>query len=72
MILLPRLYAILDCAYFSDAEALCLSALELVAGGVTLLQYRNKTENARQMLEQARELKTSPPRFRQTDHERPG
>ena len=30
---------------------------ELVAGGVTLLQYRNKSGNARQMLEQARELK---------------
>ena len=57
MILLPRLYAILDCALFPDTEALCRSALELVAGGVTLLQYRNKTENARQMLEQARELR---------------
>ncbi len=57
MIHLPRLYAILDCAHFSDTEALCLSALELVAGGITLLQYRNKTENARQMLEQARELR---------------
>ena len=30
---------------------------ELVAGGVTLLQYRNKSGNAGQMLEQARELK---------------
>ncbi len=57
MILLARLYAILDCAHFPDTEALCRSARELVAGGVTLLQYRNKTENARQMLEQARELK---------------
>ena len=34
-----------------------LSASELVAGGVTLLQYRNKSGNPRQMLEQARELK---------------
>ncbi|MGZ4732895.1 MAG: thiamine phosphate synthase [Terriglobales bacterium] len=57
MIPLPRLYAILDNAHFSDTEALCRSALELVAGGVTLLQYRNKTGNARHMLEQARELK---------------
>ena len=32
-------------------------ASELAAGGVTLLQYRNKSCNARQMLEQARELK---------------
>jgi thiamine-phosphate pyrophosphorylase len=57
MIQFPRLYAILDCAHFSDTEALCLSAGELVAGGVTLLQYRNKSGSARRMLEQARQLK---------------
>jgi len=57
MISLPRLYAILDVASFGDCEALCRSASELVAGGVTLLQYRNKTGHARQMLEQARKLK---------------
>ena len=54
-----RLYAILDASSFPDSDALCLYASELVAGGVTLLQYRNKTGNARQMLEQARELKRS-------------
>jgi thiamine-phosphate pyrophosphorylase len=54
---LPRLYAILDSSRFADIDALCLSATELVAGGVTLLQYRNKSGNARQMLEQAWELK---------------
>jgi thiamine-phosphate pyrophosphorylase len=32
-------------------------AEELVAGGVTLLQYRDKSGNARQMLEQAQELR---------------
>ena len=57
MIYLPRLYAILDASHFPNTEALCLTAGELVAGGVTLLQYRNKSGNARQMLEQARELK---------------
>ena len=57
MTLLPRLYAILDSSNFPDTEALCLSASELIEGGVTLLQYRNKTGNARQMLDQARELK---------------
>src|SRR5713101_6623282 len=57
MIPLPRLYAILDASSFTDADTLCLSARELVAGGVTLVQYRNKSGNARQMLEQARELK---------------
>jgi len=56
--MLPRLYAILDSANFPDIETLCLSASELVAGGITLLQYRNKTGNARQMLDQSRELRS--------------
>jgi len=55
--LLPRLYAILDSSHFQGTEALCVAASELVAGGVTLLQYRDKTGNARQVLEHARELK---------------
>jgi thiamine-phosphate pyrophosphorylase len=55
--MLPRLYAILDSANFPDTEALCLSAAELVAAGVTLLQCRNKSDNTRQMLDQARELR---------------
>jgi thiamine-phosphate pyrophosphorylase len=57
MIHLPRLYAILDTACFFDSPALFSTAEELVAGGVTLLQYRNKIGNAREMLAQARELK---------------
>ena len=57
MIHLPRLYAIVDTSCFPDNEALFSTAEELVAGGVTLLQYRNKGGNAREMLEQARELK---------------
>jgi len=57
MIQLPRLYAILDTSLAPDNETLYESAKELVAGGVTLLQYRNKSGNARQMLDQARELK---------------
>jgi len=54
---LPGLYPILDAACFPDADAMFAAAEELVAGGVTLLQYRNKSGNARQMLDQARELK---------------
>jgi thiamine-phosphate pyrophosphorylase len=54
---LLRLYCILDSSHFPDTEALCLAASELVAGGVTLLQYRDKTGNPGHMLEQARELK---------------
>jgi thiamine-phosphate pyrophosphorylase len=34
------------------------TAQELTAGGWMLLQYRNKSANARQMLDEARELKT--------------
>jgi thiamine-phosphate pyrophosphorylase len=54
---LPRLYAILDPGCFADVDAMLSAAEELVAGGVTLLQYRNKSGNARRMLDQARELK---------------
>jgi thiamine-phosphate pyrophosphorylase len=54
---LPRLYAILDTSCLPDSEDLFSTADELLAGGVTLLQYRNKSANAREMLEQARELK---------------
>jgi len=53
----PRLYAILDTSCFPDSQALFSTAEELSAGGVTLLQYRNKSGNAREMLGQARELK---------------
>ena len=55
--MLPLLYAILDRSLFPDSEALFSTAEELLAGGVTLLQYRDKGGNARRMLEQARELK---------------
>jgi thiamine-phosphate pyrophosphorylase len=57
MIYLPRLYAILDASCFSDSQILFSTAEELLAGGITLLQYRNKSGNAREMLEQARDLK---------------
>lgn len=57
MNLLPRLYPILDAACFPNSEDLILCAEALAAGGCTLLQYRNKSGNARAMLEQARELK---------------
>jgi thiamine-phosphate pyrophosphorylase len=54
--LLPRIYAILDAGVFPDAGAMFAAAEELLVGGCTLLQYRNKSGNARVMLEQAREL----------------
>ena len=57
MISVPRLYPIVDAAFFSATEDLVVFAEELVAGGCTLLQYRNKSGNARVVLEQARELR---------------
>lgn len=57
MIVLPRLYPILDAGCFSDTAGLIAAAEELAAAGVTLIQYRNKSGNARVMLEQARELR---------------
>jgi len=57
MIQLPRLYCIADSAFFLNTKELLVFAEELAAGGCTLLEYRNKSGNARVMLEQARELK---------------
>ena len=55
--LVPRLYSILDASYFNEANAIFRAAEELLAAGITFVQYRNKSGTARQMLEQARELK---------------
>jgi len=54
---LPRLYPILDAACFPNAAALFAAAEELAAAGCTLLQYRNKSGNARHMTDEARELR---------------
>jgi thiamine-phosphate pyrophosphorylase len=61
--LLPRLYAIVDATGFLEddparsAARLLAFATELVAGGATLLQYRNKTGSARRLLDDARALR---------------
>lgn len=57
MIVLPRLYPILDAGFFPDARSLIAAAEGLALAGVTLIQYRNKSGNALVMLEQARELR---------------
>src|SRR2546427_7137769 len=62
MIILPKLYAIVDASRFPDTHALCAFTDELAAGGVKFLQYRNKSGNAREMLEQSRELKRHLPK----------
>lgn len=57
MLKLPKLYPILDTACFSQDENIYQFAREVIAGGATILQYRNKTGHARIMLEHAQELK---------------
>jgi thiamine-phosphate pyrophosphorylase len=57
VISVPRLYPIVDAACFATAEDLISFADQLVASGCTLLQYRNKSGNARVMLDQARSLR---------------
>jgi len=57
MLQLPRLYPILDPACFPDAAGMFAAAEQLAAAGCTLLQYRNKRSNARQMLDEARQLR---------------
>jgi thiamine-phosphate pyrophosphorylase len=57
MIVLPRLYPILDAGCFPDALSLITAAGELAAAGVALIQYRNKSGDAREMLQHTGELK---------------
>jgi len=56
MIRLPRFYAILEPSYFPE-DKMFSAAEELKTAGVTLVQYRDKSGNPRQMLNKARELK---------------
>jgi len=59
--MLPRLYPILDPALLAGPgdQSGCVAAFasELVKGGATLVQYRNKRDGGRQMLSDARELR---------------
>ena len=57
MLKLPRLYAILDPSCFTSGQDFFSAAQQWCDAGVSLLQYRNKSEDARKMLEQARELR---------------
>jgi thiamine-phosphate pyrophosphorylase len=57
MLQLRRLYPILDAACFPDVDGMFAAAEEVAAAGCTLLQYRNKSGNARRMLAEARELR---------------
>ncbi len=55
---IPRLYAILDATACAHCGGVLPVAKELAAAGCTLIQYRNKTGNARVMLDEARQLKS--------------
>jgi|SRR5579862_113731 len=57
MLKLPRLYAIIDPSCFDSHQAFMSAARQWRDAGVSLMQYRNKVGNAREMLEQARELR---------------
>ena len=58
---LPRLYAILDAGLVPRGDAQLRMAQELAAAGVTLIQYRNKTGDPREILDQARAFRQSLP-----------
>ena len=57
---IPRLYCIVDTGCFAGAVDMTATVgaftRELLAGGATLIQYRNKSGNARQMVQDAREM----------------
>jgi thiamine-phosphate pyrophosphorylase len=53
-LVLPRLYVILDQALLTTSETDC--AQKLAEAGVRLLQYRNKTASARELLESAQRI----------------
>jgi thiamine-phosphate pyrophosphorylase len=58
---LPKLYAIVDVTCFAPqlrtTNSIVEFARDLAEGGVTLLQYRNKEGDTRQMLQHAREIR---------------
>jgi thiamine-phosphate pyrophosphorylase len=58
---LPRLYAILDSGFLPNLNILLNIAEELALAGCTILQYRNKSNDARKMLDHARELRSRLP-----------
>ena len=56
-LVLPPLYVILDATLLKNSPRDC--AQELVAAGVRLLQYRNKSAPAKELLETSRALAAS-------------
>jgi thiamine-phosphate pyrophosphorylase len=57
----PILYAILDTSWFLSTDAMLSAAGSLTLAGCTFIQYRNKSGNARVVLEEAREIRSRLP-----------
>jgi len=55
--MLPRLYAIIDAAKFSDSQQLYGFSREIISAGATVIQYRSKQGSARELLSHARQLR---------------
>ena len=55
--MLPRLYPIVDAANFATSQELYAFARQLILGGVTMIQYRNKKGSARECLSHVRQLR---------------
>jgi thiamine-phosphate pyrophosphorylase len=55
--MLPRLYPIVDAAHFATSQELYGFAKQLITGGATMIQYRNKKGSAREALSHARQLR---------------
>src|SRR6185437_5736439 len=51
-----RIYAIVDASCFSSSQLLFDAANELAIAGLKVIQYRNKSGDARSMLAQAKTL----------------
>jgi thiamine-phosphate pyrophosphorylase len=57
MIVLPKLYPIVDSSFHADTKALVAFCEHLHDGGCSILQYRNKRNSAKQAVGEARVLK---------------
>ena len=58
---MPRLYAIADAEAIANPLGLIGFYAELLKAGVTLIQYRNKSGTAREILSQAEEMRRTAP-----------
>ena len=57
--MLPRLYPIVDAVNFATRQELHSFTKEIISGGATLIQYRDKKGSTREILSQARKLRVT-------------